>query len=371
MCGLVGMMGPGVLAGDLKMLKDMSYINGLRGRDGAGIVQGHFSKHKQEYKISKCWQDIGYLMWFNEWAQKGDRKFLNDYHCNFFAVHARWATVGLNSDNNSHPFEFKNVVGMHNGTLEDSKYFHATKTDSELMFAEMNERGIEETLRDLDPRSAYAIVVLDKETNELVFARNDQRPLYFCHNLERGVTYWASEIEFMKLAAVRNKIKISDFVYLSPGKVYRVNPVMCKAGEWPEWKSEALFQKGLVVATTPPPTPNPSQVVLSQTTQENIELERAAKSGEKLIEDAKAVRHTPRILDSKLEATELWKDPDDLKFNPRRLTSCLCDYCGDELNLLQKYYARSKWVKTVENDFSEWLMCEECSESLSSNQTRM
>lgn len=376
MCGLVGMMGPGIMMDDMKMLKDLAYINGLRGHDGAGILQGFGAKWRKDYKICKTWQEISYLMWFNEWSSKGDRKFLNDYQCNFFAVHSRWATVGSNSDENSHPFDFKNLVGMHNGTLEDTKYFHHSKTDSEMMFQEMDERGIIPTLKDLEKKSAYAIVVFDKNTGELVFARNKERPLYFAHNMERGVCYWASEKEFLTLAAARNKVKLSNFVYLAPDHVYRVSPLSCRRGEWPEWVATDLFPKG-ESKKSETISPEQNKVGLfnpnNSKTQESIEIERAIASGEELISDAKAARsstaltrHTPRILDGSVDASRIWEDhvgddidmpwadeeevfdsilpaeatgPEDKRFDPTRIPEHHCDFCGDKLSLLEKWYA--------------------------------
>ena len=391
MCGLVGMMGPGIMMDDMKMMKDLAYINGLRGRDGAGILQGFGSKWKQEYKVCKTWQEISYLLWFNEWSSKGDRKFLNDYQSNFFAVHSRWATVGAHSDENSHPFDFTNLVGMHNGTLEDTKYFHHTKTDSEMMFDEMDKRGVIPVLKDLNKKSAYAIVVFDKNSGELVFARNKERPLYFAHNTERGVCYWASEIDFLKLAAGRNKIKLSAFVYLAPDKVYRVNPCLITKDDWPEWVATDLFPKGESTETkTIPP------VSTNKVTQENIEIERAIAKGEELISNAKAARsstaltrHTPRILDGSVDSSRIWENvanvddlpwdddvfdsvlpaeatgPEDMRFNPARIPAYRCDFCDDKLNLLEKWYA-TIWYATAWKDS---VICRSCSELAKETET--
>lgn len=375
MCGLVGMMGTGINVDDLKFIKDLAYVNGLRGRDGSGIMQGVGNKWKQDYKVCKTWHEISYLLWFNEWSSKGDRTFLNNYKDNFFAVHSRWATVGANSDSNSHPFEFSNLVGMHNGTLEDAKYWSQNQTDSELMFEEMNQRGIIPVLKDLDKKSAYAIVVFDRNTGELVFARNEKRPLWFAYNKERAVAYWASEYEMLELCAARNHMKLSDVVYLRPGHVYRVYPYAVPVGGFPKWESTELFPKGATDTTTlSSPKANDNDAGKDKkkfnfgNSQEAVEIERATKAGNDLVTAAKAARHNrhvPRILDGSVDSSRLWEDcyegtdifdqspwePDELKaepkdkndrrFNPKKIPACKCDFCGDKLNLLQKWYATS------------------------------
>ena len=391
MCGLVGMMGPGVQSDDLKMMKDLAYICGLRGKDGSGILQGFGSKWRKEYKVSKTWQEISYLLWFNEWSSKGDRKFLSSVQDNYFAVHCRWATVGANSDENSHPFDTKNLVGMHNGTLEDMKYYDHRKTDSEMMFDDMSNRGIIPVLQDLDLKSAYAIVIFDKNSGELVFSRNNDRPLYFAHNLERGVTYWASEPDMLRLAAGRNKIKLSTFVYLKPNAVYRVDPTQCKKAEWPKWTSTDLFPQGEPSKTqsVPPVKENlETRPFKPANTQESVELERAIASGEDLISSAKAARSValvPRILDGSVESSRLWDDvksedlpwddedvfdkqnedsevllakprnAEDFRFNPVRIPKDKCTFCGDELDLLQRWYA-----STYDN--GNVISCQECTD---------
>ena len=387
-------MGPGVVADDLKMLKDLAYINGLRGRDGSGIIQGFGSKWRKEYKVCKTWQEISYLLWFNEYSSKGDRKFLSDIQCNFFAVHSRWATMGVNSDDNSHPFDFDNLTGMHNGTLENLKYYDMHKTDSELMFEEMNRRGVDVVLKEIvehDPKDAYAIVVYDKKTGELVFARNEHRPLFFAYNMERSVVYWASEENFLRTAAERNKVKISSLVFLKPNYVYRVDPSQVKKGEWPEWSATNLFPKGVPTKIKAgPPTKKDS---VEPSVQEKIELQRAIEKGKELVATAINARSStsltsrvPRILDSSIESSRLWDDvsehpwyddgsafdkvkkedevvtvltgvpkgPEDFRFNPTRLLKEKCSFCGEELNLIDQFYA-THHPKNV-------ISCKECTD---------
>src|SRR5688572_21853494 len=111
MCGLTGIAGPGIQFRDIDILKDLSYISGLRGRDGAGIVQGGaFKWGKQgsriETELEKTQFDISHFMNYHKLAEKGNKKIFNGVTNNFFCVHTRGASRGTISHENAHPFEF-------------------------------------------------------------------------------------------------------------------------------------------------------------------------------------------------------------------------------------------------------------------------
>ncbi len=226
------MAGPGVQQADLKMLQDLAYVIGLRGTDAAGIFQGktndNWSSNKPaKYFISKGTEDINYQLWFhlNSSQKEANDNYLNDIMDNFFAVHTRAATRGALTAKNAHPFDTYNFLGMHNGTLVDKKYYNIVKTDSELFIKDISKRGITPVLSELDPNSAYALVLFDKKSKELVFACNGMRPLYVAFNVDRGVMYWASEAWMLLGCAARNGIKLmSDISQFKPGYIHRVNP---------------------------------------------------------------------------------------------------------------------------------------------------
>lgn len=152
---------------------------------------------------------------------------------NFICCHVRSATKGAITDENAHPFEFDKLIGMHNGTLRDKKYEHSDKTDSELMFQEMNDEGIIPVLEKLDPWSAYASVIFNKEDGKLYFVRNDQRNLYFGIHATRSVMYWASEDWMIREMVNRNTEKLykDEVFYFSPDLLYSVHPQDIKARE--------------------------------------------------------------------------------------------------------------------------------------------
>ena len=230
MCGQVGIAGPGINSFDLDIVREMLIVATLRGTDSTGILQGKstnwFDKQEVDYVIEKAASDASYFKWFHLHSKDGNKRILNSVQDNFIACHVRAATKGRVTDENAHPFEFDRLIGMHNGTLRDQKYHHETKTDSEMMIKDMDVRGIVPVLRELDPASAYAMILFDKEKGTLSFVRNDQRTLFFGVHATRHVIYWASEEWMIREICRRNTEKLlkDDIYYFEPHKLYTIHP---------------------------------------------------------------------------------------------------------------------------------------------------
>ena len=128
--------------------------------------------------------------------------------------HNRHGTMGANGSHlNAHPFNFENVVGAHNGTLDRScvrnLHQHSSfDTDSEALYSEINENGIDEALTKIE--GAWALVFYDKVAGTLNMLRNNQRPLYYAYKKGRGVLYWASEHFLLHWILSRNKVELED-----------------------------------------------------------------------------------------------------------------------------------------------------------------
>ncbi len=128
-----------------------------------------------------------------------------------FLGHNRAATRGTVKRNNSHPFLFESVMGMHNGTLIPSSQYKLTHhkkfdTDSEAIIAELETEGVEATIPKLE--GAYALVWYDSRDNTVNFIRNKERSLYYIFDEDEKQLFWSSEWEH--LASATNQIKMKD-----------------------------------------------------------------------------------------------------------------------------------------------------------------
>lgn len=294
MCGIFGMMGLGVNAEDLEWIKQIAYVSGLRGTDGSGVLQANVSRKNKTYTIAKMGSEISYFTWFHETQKGGNKRIFNNINDNIFMCHVRAATRGEINNQNSHPFDLKTIVGAHNGTLRDKRYDHKTKTDSELFFEDIQERGLEEVLTDLDPDSAYALTIYNKNNGTLTFAKNDKRPLHFTYNTKRRVVYWASERMMLEFILKRIGMDYGIIYKFTDRRIYTVDPLDIEVGTMPHWK----YLKDLPKPVEPEPevkiplityqTPereNLTNVLLNETKPPlNLNLRNRNKGKKKLLE---------------------------------------------------------------------------------------
>jgi hypothetical protein len=129
--------------------------------------------------------------------------------------HNRWATIGHISRQNAHPFDFPNLVGMHNGTLRNKRVLSAHEqyaTDSQAVFHDFNEYEPEDVVKELE--GAWAFVWVDKTDKTLNFLRNKERTLFYCYNEDRSTMFFASEAGMLRFVLDRH-----DYVH---SKIYPV-----------------------------------------------------------------------------------------------------------------------------------------------------
>lgn len=186
MCGLAGVAGnTNVKVRDAFL--DLLLVTQLRGRDATGVFtvkadnSTHYAKEVgvPEYLFDKKSFDQ---------ALHGVPKVM--------AGHCRAKTVGDNTRANAHPYDFDNVIGMHNGTLRghhNMEGYDYKRTDSHCLYSNIDRYGVEETVRKLDPDGAYALVFWDKVNNRINFLRNEKRPLWFAWSKAKDAVFWCSE----------------------------------------------------------------------------------------------------------------------------------------------------------------------------------
>ena len=206
MCGHVGMaFGTTVGIKGGKFFSQALYVDQLRGMDATGVATVDKDNNVQVFKKALAASD--FLQ-----TRMGIRA-IDEVEKSFIAIgHNRATTVGKSIDVNSHPFEFDNVVGAHNGTiLAHKSIFPVDKypVDSMNLIASINDKGPKSILEKIHSGS-YALVLYDKNEECMVFARNSDRPLHILQT-DEGIL-WASEASMLYWIAGRNNMLGKDSV---------------------------------------------------------------------------------------------------------------------------------------------------------------
>lgn len=223
MCGIVG------AAGDLthleeKMFRFMLMHDTYRGPHSTGVFSAHkfMDKYHLVKEVGTPYDGFFKLKETEEMFRSVNRLLIG---------HNRAATKGAITRENAHPFEHGNIVGVHNGTIRrQSLYKDSNKfdVDSDNLYYNISEEGLEETLKKTD--GAFALVFFDKEKQELNFVRNDERPLFYALSTTGKCLFWASEPWMIQVAAAQAKVNIGDVLSFKELAWYRLPLPALKAG---------------------------------------------------------------------------------------------------------------------------------------------
>ncbi|MDE2097324.1 MAG: hypothetical protein KGL39_08785 [Patescibacteria group bacterium] len=179
-----------------------------RGRDATGIACVKINKLKEPAVVYKKAIKAGDFIDMDHY-RRIERNF-DDY--GFVIGHARSSTSdGWNlADENAHPFQFGPVTMVHNGTIRnyrtlDSGIEHPV--DSAHVAACLSKSDDpKEVLEQL--MGPFALVWHDARDGTLNFAKNNEKPLFFCFIEKENTMFWGSELEAMYAVLVRHGLKI-------------------------------------------------------------------------------------------------------------------------------------------------------------------
>lgn len=204
MCNVVGVIGSPSRA-NRAVFQDMLCMGVRRGPHSTGVAAAN---RKQAHVV----KDVG-LPW--------DLLRGKDYNENIVGKnwpvlmgHNRWATIGNIVPGNAHPFWHKNIIMMHNGTLEaESTLEHWDKiaTDSECLTWNVAEHGITDTYKKLS--GAWTMVWFDQATSLLNVITNGMRPFHFIKTADEKSVFWASEEWVIRMAAESRGVELGKICY--------------------------------------------------------------------------------------------------------------------------------------------------------------
>jgi predicted glutamine amidotransferase len=201
MCGIVGVVGE--IDYELtKAFTMMLQFDVVRGKDSTGIVcvdkDGNVSSAKE------TWLPTDFIQ------HREVEDILKSTGKRVLIGHNRHATVGKVNKAGAHPFEFDNVIGVHNGTTPKYKFKDAEKfnVDSEALYNHIDKEGIESMWGNMS--GAASLAFYHKLTRRFHLLRNDERPMFVAFTKDNKSMLFASEPWMIQAVVYRTKIEIDE-----------------------------------------------------------------------------------------------------------------------------------------------------------------
>lgn len=199
MCGIIGVVGE--IDFELtKVFTKMLQVDVVRGKDSTGIAcvdkDGNVSYAKE------AWLPTDFLQ------HRTAEAVLKTAGKRVLIGHNRHATVGAVDKAGAHPFEFDNVIGVHNGTTPkyNFKEHHKFSVDSEALYYHMNEEGIEDMWKNM--AGAASLAFYNKVTKRFHLLRNKERPMYVAFTKNSKAMLFASEPWMIEAGVYNTKVEL-------------------------------------------------------------------------------------------------------------------------------------------------------------------
>lgn len=207
MCGLVGVVGKGLMHNHVKWFEHALYVDGIRGFDSTGIaIINKADDLPLIYKKAMVPSDFMDTRTYNT-VMKDAYKSVG------LLGHNRAATAGKIKHSTAHPFVHNHITLTHNGTLfsyyklPEGKNF---SVDSEAICYAISDIGVHETVKLLD--GAYALAYHNSENSTFNMIRNDDRPLHYAYVKDKEVMLYASEAGMLQWLADKNDLELEEII---------------------------------------------------------------------------------------------------------------------------------------------------------------
>lgn len=214
MCGLFGAAGPNLSAKDKDAVTVLGNLTRSRGKDSTGIftVTRPTTGKNSAFKVKtyKQLQESPVFM-----ASKAVQNMLQE---NPFVIggHCRFATHGKVNLSNAHPFNCGHFVGMHNGVIQPLYDKVNDKTDSRVLFENMQALGVVKGIKSGLDVGDMALVFINKSNGTLNYFRNDGRPLFIGIEEKKKKFFWASQKDFLEFIHKNGGVRFADIYSVSP-----------------------------------------------------------------------------------------------------------------------------------------------------------
>jgi glucosamine 6-phosphate synthetase-like amidotransferase/phosphosugar isomerase protein len=224
MCGINGMVFLNGVKRDEEMLKAIRFIfdevlveTQDRGHHATGIA--HFRRDGLFYETHKSAVSADMFVTFDETYESIANNFSDD--TSVVISHTRYYTKGKpDNNNNNHPFDIGNVVGVHNGTVAndddlfkkfESNFTRNAEVDSEIIYQlinfynqnEITYEGLKEALEKSLIRGGFALAFTHKNQSNLLHIVKQERPMDIFYWKEAGVIIYNSDKKYIRNSFAR------------------------------------------------------------------------------------------------------------------------------------------------------------------------